>query len=133
MSIARVEHVNITVRDPLATAKLLVDLFGWRIRWQGAGIHEGNTVHVGGDDSYLALYAKESADVSSSIAPDDSSYGQLLGLNHIGIVVDDLEHTESRVVKAGFKPHSHANYEPGKRFYFHGNDGLEFEVVSYAS
>lgn len=134
MAIARVEHANITVRDPLGTANLLVDLFGWHIRWQGVGIYEGYTVHVGGEDSYLALYKRDSKDVSldlPTLEPDNSSYNHPTGLNHIGIVVDGLEHTESRIKRAGFKTHSHADYEPGKRFYFHDNDGLEFEVVSY--
>jgi hypothetical protein len=29
---ARIEHINITVRDNQKTAALLVDLFGWHIR-----------------------------------------------------------------------------------------------------
>ena len=56
MSNATLEHANITVSDPLKTAKRLCDLFGWHIRWQGDAIHGGMTVHVGSDDSYLALY-----------------------------------------------------------------------------
>ncbi len=32
----------------------------------------------------------------------------------------------------GSQTHSHADYEPGRRFYFHDEDGIEFEVVSYA-
>ena len=35
------------------------------------------------------------------------------------------------VVEAGFKPINHADYEPGRRFYFHDHDGIEYEVVSY--
>ena len=38
---------------------------------------------------------------------------------------------EAKVNKAGFKTHSHADYEPGRRFYFHDGDNIEFEVVSY--
>ena len=52
-------------------------------------------------------------------------------LNHIGVVVDDLNAVEARVVKAGYTPRSHADYEPGKRFYFDADDGIEVEVVSY--
>jgi hypothetical protein len=37
-------------------------------------------------------------------------------LNHIGVEVDDLDATEARVVAAGLKPFSHADYEPGRRF-----------------
>jgi len=46
-------------------------------------------------------------------------------------VVPDLDAVETRVKEAGFIPKSHANYEPGRRFYFDGPDGIEFEVVSY--
>ena len=53
---ARLEHVNVTVADPRATAAVLQDLFGWHTRWEGSAINGGFTVHVGGDDSYLALY-----------------------------------------------------------------------------
>ncbi len=131
MTIARVEHVNITVRDPLATANRLVDLFGWTIRWQGVAIHGSFTVHVGGEDSYLALYKQAYDSERSTPEPDHSSYGYALSLNHIGIVVNDLDSVESRVKDAGFKTHSHADYEPGKRFYFQDHDGLEFEIISY--
>ena len=131
MSIARVEHANITVRDPLATANTLVELFDWEIRWQGAATQGGFTVHVGSEDSYLALYTKGVTSVGSPQDPDRSSYDHPLSLNHIGIVVDNLDPVESRIKKAGFKTFSHADYEPGERFYFHDNDGLEFEVISY--
>lgn len=36
------------------------------------------------------------------------------------------------VAANGFAPHKHQDYEPGKRFYFNGPDGVEYEVVSYA-
>lgn len=54
-------------------------------------------------------------------------------LNHIGIEVDDLDATEERVTAAGLKPFGHADYAPGRRFYFLDPDGVEFEVVSYAN
>jgi len=53
-------------------------------------------------------------------------------LNHIGIVVDDLDAVEKLVIAKGFKPFSHGNYEPGRRFYFYDSDRLEFEVISYS-
>jgi len=57
----------------------------------------------------------------------------LNGLNHIAILVDDLSSVERRVRKHGFKPHHHGDYEPGYRFYFNDDDGVEYEVVSYVS
>lgn len=123
----KLEHVNVTVRDPKATATVLSSLFDWRVRWEGASIHGGYSVHVGDADSYLALYAPV-----TDVEQAPNSYGHAGGLNHVGIVVSDLEEVEKRVIAAGFAPHSHADYEPGKRFYFDGPDGVEYEVVSYA-
>jgi hypothetical protein len=54
-------------------------------------------------------------------------------VNHIGIVVDDLDEIERRVKSIGFEPHIHADYEPWRRFYFYDDTGLEIEVVSYNS
>ncbi len=126
MSEAYLEHTNLTVRDPHATAQMLVNLFGWKVRWQGGAIHDGYSVHVGGEKSYLALYAHESQHTDSL-----ESYYRINGLNHLAIVVDDLKATEQKILQAGFKTRSHADYEPGERFYFEDEDGLEFEVVSY--
>jgi len=127
MGKATLEHVNVTVTDPKRTADLMGELFGWRIRWQGSAANDGFTIHVGTDDSYIAVYSMGVPDEC-----DITGYAQKGGLNHIGIVVDDLDATEERVRNAGYTPHSHANYEPGRRFYFHDHDAIEFEVISYA-
>ena len=58
MSEVFLEHVNITVRDPQATAELYCKLFGWKIRWKGDSIHNGTSLHVGGENSHVALYSK---------------------------------------------------------------------------
>ncbi len=121
------EHVNATVSDPAKTAAMLVDVFGWHIRWEGDSIHGGHTIHVGTDDSYVALYKPPAI-----TAKEYQNYYTVGGLNHLGIVVDDLDAVEKMVDAHGFKTHSHADYEPGRRFYFHDDDGVEFEVVSYA-
>jgi len=122
------EHTNLTVSDPLATAQWLCKVFGWSIRWQGSAKGDGYSVHVGSADTYLALYCPPKAP-----APFDgeSSYASVSGLNHIGITVPDLDATEQQVIDAGFTPVNHADYEPGRRFYFRDADGIEFEVVSY--
>ena len=125
MSAAIIEHVNVTVSDPHKTAQMLVDIFDWKIRWQGEAIYEGYTIHVGSESSYLALYNLEA---DSGVY---DTHRNLAGLNHIGITVDDLDATEKRVKEAGFTPTNHGDYEPGRRFYFHDDDGVESEVVSY--
>ena len=123
MSSGLLEHVNVTVSDPDRSADLLCRLFGWRIRWAGPAKLNGRTVHVGTDDSYVALW---SGAPGSQLGKEDHR------LNHIGVLVDDLDAAEQRVIDAGYRPHSHGDYEPGRRFYFDDDDGIEYEVVSYA-
>lgn len=123
MSQGLLEHVNLTVSDPRRTARMLCDLFGWHIRWEGPARAGGRTVHVGTDTSYVAVYA---------YAPEAAPALDNGRLNHVGVLVDDLDAAERRVVAAGYAPHSHGDYEPGRRFYFNDPDGIEFEVVSYS-
>ncbi|MDD9922930.1 MAG: VOC family protein [Boseongicola sp.] len=126
MSAARLEHVNITVSDPKATAGWIERIFGWKVRWEGAGMETGYTVHIGEDDTYVALFT-----FPDTPEPKSTSYVTKGGLNHWAVVVDDLDAVEERVKAEGFTPKSHANYEPGRRFYFHDNDDIEIEVVQY--
>ena len=123
----RLEHVNVTVADPDATAAVFCTLFGWRIRWAGAAMQVGRTVHVGGDDSYVALFSYGDAKVGTV-----DSYRTRGALNHIAVVVQDLPATEARIRKAGYVADNHADYEPGRRFYFREENGIEIEVVSFA-
>ena len=52
----RIEHVNVTVSDAGRSAELMQRIFGWHVRWKGPARDNGNVVHVGTDDHYLALY-----------------------------------------------------------------------------
>lgn len=126
MSTATLEHTNFTAPDPLALASQLCRLFGWHIRWQGTAKDDGFSVHVGSDTSYLAIYRPVDAPTKGPL-----SYGQIGGLNHLGVVVDDLDAVEERVKAEGLVPHMHGDYEPGRRFYFDTPEGIEIEVVSY--
>lgn len=132
MTEVTLEHVNVTVTDPMATAERLCALFDWRIRWSGASKDDGFSVHVGGETSYLALYRGETPAAKGVVSSTGDSYLTVGGLNHIAVVVDDLDAMEARVAAAGYEPRAHADYEPGRRFYFFGEDGIEFEIVSYA-
>jgi len=124
---AALEHVNITVTNPKATAAMLTDIFGWHIRWEGPSMDNGYTVHVGSKESYIALYATGTATPS-----EIDSYKMTAGLNHIALTVEDLEVTEKRVLAAGFETENHGDYEPGRRFYFRDDDNVEYEIVSYS-
>jgi len=123
---ASLEHINVTVRDPAITAALIADLFGWQIRWQGPARGGGHTIHIGTDDQYLALYTDPAA------VYDAGDFAPGRPLNHIGIVVADLDAAERRARAAGLEPFNHGDYPPGRRFYLLDPDGIEYEVVSYA-
>jgi len=126
----RLEHVNVTVADPKATAARWSALFDWHIRWEGKALNGGYTVHVGTEQDYMALYTGPGG--AGLQTEPDNSYLMRAGLNHIGIVVDDLDAMEAKIKAAGYETHSHADYEPGRRFYFIEEDGIEFEIISYA-
>ncbi|MCK0119788.1 VOC family protein [Loktanella sp. F6476L] len=127
---AELEHINVTVADPTKMAGVLNTLFGWEIRWEGEAMAgEGYTVHVGTERTYLALYT---GSTNSPTPLEGRSYNRLSGLNHIGVVVDDLDAVETRVKDLGYTPTSHADYEPGRRFYFTDENKIEIEVICYA-
>jgi len=123
---ARLEHVNVTVSDPERTAAMLQDLFDWNVRWKGDSMNGGQSIHVGTEDQYLAIYCPGNVPTSG-----ESSYAIAGGLNHIAVVVDDLDAMATRVRAAGFEPDNFGDYEPGRRFYFWDHDNVEYEVVSY--
>ena len=117
------EHANITVSDPDRSSALLQKLCGWHERWRGPSQLGGWTIHVGNDRDYLAVYTNEGR---------GGPYPKGAPLNHVGLVVDDLDAAEKIVIEAGLEPMNHGDYKPGRRFYFFDWDGIEFEMVSYA-
>ena len=122
MPSGQIEHANLTVTDPERSAALFEHLLGWRERWRGPSQSGGNTIHVGSDSTYLALYTHESV---------AGGYRKGVPLNHVGFQVDDLAAAEQVVKDAGLEPFGHDDYDPGRRFYFFDWDGIEFEVGSY--
>lgn len=122
MAKGRLEHVNISVTDGNRTARLFDTLCGWHRRWEGPSMAEGHTIHLGNDDTYVALYSNSKV---------RGGFAKSVPMNHIGVVVDDLDEAERAVIAAGLVPFSHGDYEPGRRFYFFDWDGIEWELVSY--
>jgi len=125
MTNATIEHVNISVSDPQRLANLFTAIFGWHIRWEGQSMSGGYTIHVGNDNQYIALYTNEELKASQI------QYKKSQPMNHIGIVVDDLDAVEDKVKATGLEPFGHDDYEPGKRFYFFDWNHIEFEVINY--
>jgi len=117
-----IEHANLTVSDIERSSEFFQALLGWRQRWRGPALNGGETIHVGDEHSYLALYTDR--------APHER-FAKGVPLNHVGLVVDDIVAAEQVVLDAGLETFNHADYEPGRRFYFFDWDGVEFEMVSY--
>ena len=116
------EHANLTVSDPERSSELRQKLCGWHQRWRGPAQSGGSTIHVGGQQNYIALY---------TTGQPAGPYPKGAPLNHLGLVVDDLAAAEQIVSDAGLEPFGHGDYAPGRRFYFFDWDHIEFEVVSY--
>lgn len=126
MADAMIEHVNLTVSDPERTSAIMSALFGWHIRWQGPARDGGQTIHVGNDIAYLALYTND----DERKRTEQRAKGE--PLNHVGVLVDDLDLVERKAIALGLTPFSHGDYEPGRRFYLLDPDGIEYEIVIYA-
>ncbi|MCC5994901.1 MAG: VOC family protein [Oceanicaulis sp.] len=121
-----IEHVNLTVADPEHTSGMLQAVFGWRERWRGRESDGRIGIHVGGADSYVSLYPPRPP-AKAHLWPKSRPF------NHLGVEVADLEACEVRVRQLGLRPYGHGDYAPGRRFYFMDEDGVEYEVVSYAA
>ena len=118
------EHVNMTVSDLDRATRFYQDLFGFRVRWQGKTTDGQPAAHVGDDRCYLALFE------ATKPGRFEADYLQA-GINHIGLVVDDLAVMKARLTDLGVKPDHEADYEPGRRLYFFDHDGIEVELVEY--
>ncbi len=125
MATLRIEHVNVTVSDCKRTSDLMFSLFGWHVRWEGRAQNGGYSIHVGTKDYYLAVHTHP------HIKVPEGGFSKGVPLNHLSIEVDDLDAVEAKVVAMGLKAFNHADYDPGRRFYFFDYDGIEFEIVSY--
>jgi predicted enzyme related to lactoylglutathione lyase len=123
----KIEHINVTLNNIDAAAQTLKSIFGWHIRWEGSALDDGRTIHIGDENSYLALYTHNER------TRERTSHRTVGHLNHIGIVVEDLDDVENKIKRAGFDTFNHGDYEPGRRFYFNLEPEVEIEVVSYAS
>ncbi len=125
---AYLEHANLTVRNLEKTVAFLCTAFPeFRIRGRGVGLH-GPWLHIGSDDSYLAL-----EEASQDRTGARARYADP-GVNHFGFVVQDAESVAERLRAAGYPegfqapPHAHR-----RRVYFFDREGNEYEFVEYFS
>ncbi len=125
----RLEHVNLTVSDLGRSIFFYSELLGLRVRWQGHTNTGEPAAHVGTDDFYFALF--EASDEHRDSKPDVDY--QAPGMNHFGLVVDDLDAARERVEALGATVHYDVDEDIRRRIYFFDPDGIEVELVRYVA
>jgi catechol 2,3-dioxygenase-like lactoylglutathione lyase family enzyme len=122
--LVRLEHANLSVNDIDAMIAFLRVAFpSFRVRQDGTREDGERWVHVGADDTYIALFQAKRRHVSDF-------RGQ--PLNHLGYEVDDVEAVRRRLLAAGYRENLQPNAHPyRKRVYFYDPEGNEWEFVQY--
>ena len=126
----RLDHANLSVRDPEAMLRFLAAAFpDFRVRGRGGDCAGHAWLHVGNDEVYLALLPA-TREPREPFAP----YTGRPGLNHLGFEVDDVEALRARLRAAGYEESTVPNAHPHRRrVYFRDAEGNDWEFVQYLS
>lgn len=126
----RLEHANLAVRDVGAMLRFLQHAFpDFRVRREGKTWQGARWLHVGNDDTYVALNEAQQAPAEPWVP-----YAGKPGLNHLGFEVDDVEALRMRLADAGYRDSTVPNAHPHRRrVYFHDPEGNDWEFVQYFS
>lgn len=121
----RLEHANLAVHNIDAMIRFLQAAFPeFRIRHDGTAPDGLRWVHIGTDDTYIALNQAKGPQVAAQKGSP---------LNHLAYEVADVEVMRTRLRDAGYAentrvPNAHL-YR--KRLYFYDPEGNEWEFVQY--
>ncbi len=126
----RLEHANLLVHDIDGMLRFLQTAFPeFRIRREGTTGEHGRWVHIGTDDTYIALN-----EAWKNPAEQWVPYDGKPGLNHLGYEVGDVETLRARMREAGYRESTVPNNHPHrKRVYFYDPDGNDWEFIQYFS
>jgi catechol 2,3-dioxygenase-like lactoylglutathione lyase family enzyme len=126
----KLEHANICVRDVDAMIRFLTTAFPeFRVRGEGISRDGTRWVHIGTDDTYIAL-GQARTDSGKHWMP----YSGEPGVNHLAYEVDDVESLRARFKAAGYRESTVPNAHPHrKRLYFYDSEGNDWEFVQYFS
>ena len=125
----KLEHANMAVRDIDGMIRFLQTAFpDFRIRGGGGSDNlKDRWVHVGNDDSYIALNQAKSG-------KGWKPYTGKPGVNHLGLEVDDAEALRARLIAGGYRESTVPNAHPYRiRVYFYDPEGNDWEFVQYLS
>jgi catechol 2,3-dioxygenase-like lactoylglutathione lyase family enzyme len=126
----RLEHANLIVRDIDGMIEFLTAAFPeFRVRGEGQAPGSGRWVHIGTDETYLALN-QATAEPAEPWVP----YAGRPGTNHLGYEVDDVAALSERLAAAGYRESTVPNAHPHRRrVYFYDPEGNDWEFVEYTS
>ena len=128
--ITRLEHANICVRDIDAMIRFLQTAFPeFRVRRRGVSSSNTEWVHIGTDETYLALNL-----ATKQSAKPWAPYSGEPGVNHLAFEVVDVDALRARLLAGGFVESTVPNAHPHrKRVYFFDPEGNDWEFVQYFS
>jgi len=124
----RLEHANIGVRELEGMIRFVQTAFpDFRVRGEGLNLQGGRWLHLGDDETYLALN-----EASEAAGEPWVPYAGKPGLNHLGFEVEDVEALRIRLQAAGYRDSTFPNSHPHRRrVYFYDPEGNDWEFVEY--
>lgn len=127
----QIEHVNITVPnidDAIAFLKVIAPDFHVRKDSKLAGTYRW--AHIGNEKYYFALQEPHLDSVPRPRLQPYKNYG----MNHVALVVSNVEEVEQRLIANGYKKGIDTPVEKyRKRIYYYDKAGFEWEMVEYLS
>ncbi len=128
---ARLEHANLTVPDIDAAIDFLQAVEPeYRVLHDSGEDADIRWVHFGAGGSYLALEVPHDGNADSTLNARYQNYG----INHVGLVVDDIADAKSRLEAGGYREGHIPEIHPARiRRYFYDSAGMEWELVQYLS
>ncbi|MEQ8241436.1 MAG: VOC family protein [Cyclobacteriaceae bacterium] len=121
------EHANITVNDLQESIKFFQTAFP-HFKIRGGGNDSRTWVHLGDDDTYIAINQAKQNDLKV-----DKNYDSI-GINHLGFVVQDVEEIANNLLSNGYERDYPKQVEKFRiRDYFADADGNQYEFVQYLS
>eukprot|EP01095_Lingulamoeba_sp_RSL-Kostka_P000742 TRINITY_DN1102_c0_g1_i2.p1 TRINITY_DN1102_c0_g1~~TRINITY_DN1102_c0_g1_i2.p1 ORF type:complete len:144 (+),score=47.37 TRINITY_DN1102_c0_g1_i2:60-491(+) len=119
------EHVNITVESiDDAIEFLSVACPGFKVRSRGQQVSGVEWCHFGNNKFYLALQSKV-------LDQCNRKFYQNPGVNHCGIVVQDIDDVHKRYKELGYEFIFGRENQFRKRVYFYDQHNVEWEFIGY--
>lgn len=129
--ITKIEHVNITVPDiDAAVSFLQIVAPDFKIMKDDKPLNDKRWMHIGNHQFYFAL---QEVPIDTNPKKQNQTYINY-GFNHVGLVVNDIDNIEKKLIKAGYnKGIDTPNEKFRRRIYYYDSADFEWELVEYFS